>query len=276
MEQEGERREENRQAQRAAPQQQKCPRCDSTNTKFCYFNNYSLSQPRHFCKTCKRYWTHGGTFRNIPVGGGSRKGKRARTNISSPSSNLLTQPTLLRPNPPLVTNMVQSYNYQLDGVGVSGSGSGYLSSLARLQSLNNTSQPFNQYHKVGGDVTASASASASSNSPLVSAFNTASFPPNRFHHRDRVDLDSIYATPQRLIPSNIGNGNIVSLSAQRPQSLITNVSSANHRASSDASVWSATVNATSIAKSDQNNVRAASSSFIPNHWLHLPGYGAPQ
>lgn len=32
----------------------KCPRCDSTNTKFCYFNNYSLSQPRHFCKACKR------------------------------------------------------------------------------------------------------------------------------------------------------------------------------------------------------------------------------
>ncbi|KAF2318759.1 hypothetical protein GH714_010503 [Hevea brasiliensis] len=26
----------------------KCPRCESTNTKFCYFNNYSLTQPRHF------------------------------------------------------------------------------------------------------------------------------------------------------------------------------------------------------------------------------------
>ncbi|XVF05521.1 hypothetical protein REPUB_Repub05bG0179300 [Reevesia pubescens] len=40
---------------------QKCPRCESTNTKFCYFNNYSLSQPRHFCKTCRRYWTKGGS-----------------------------------------------------------------------------------------------------------------------------------------------------------------------------------------------------------------------
>jgi hypothetical protein len=36
----------------------KCPRCDSPNTKFCYYNNYSLSQPRHFCKTCRRYWTN--------------------------------------------------------------------------------------------------------------------------------------------------------------------------------------------------------------------------
>uniref|UniRef100_A0A803LQ11 Dof zinc finger protein n=1 Tax=Chenopodium quinoa TaxID=63459 RepID=A0A803LQ11_CHEQI len=37
----------------------RCPRCDSTNTKFCYYNNYSLTQPRHFCKACKRYWTRG-------------------------------------------------------------------------------------------------------------------------------------------------------------------------------------------------------------------------
>ncbi|GFP85676.1 dof zinc finger protein dof1.7 [Phtheirospermum japonicum] len=50
-----------------------CPRCDSTNTKFCYYNNYNLSQPRHFCKSCKRYWTKGGALRNIPVGGGGRK-----------------------------------------------------------------------------------------------------------------------------------------------------------------------------------------------------------
>ncbi|XP_042031716.1 dof zinc finger protein 2-like [Salvia splendens] len=53
-----------------------CPRCNSTNTKFCYYNNYSLSQPRYFCKTCRRYWTDGGSLRNVPVGGGSRKSKR--------------------------------------------------------------------------------------------------------------------------------------------------------------------------------------------------------
>lgn len=61
-----------------------CPRCDSTNTKFCYYNNYNFSQPRHFCKSCRRYWTHGGTLRDIPVGGGSRKNaKRCRTSSSS-------------------------------------------------------------------------------------------------------------------------------------------------------------------------------------------------
>ncbi|KAJ3674362.1 hypothetical protein LUZ60_004978 [Juncus effusus] len=52
-----------------------CPRCDSTNTKFCYYNNYNLTQPRHFCKTCRRYWTKGGALRNVPIGGGCRKAK---------------------------------------------------------------------------------------------------------------------------------------------------------------------------------------------------------
>ncbi|KAK4760608.1 hypothetical protein SAY87_005501 [Trapa incisa] len=60
----------------------KCPRCESTNTKFCYYNNYSLSQPRYFCKSCRRYWTKGGTLRNIPVGGGCRKKIKKRPSSS--------------------------------------------------------------------------------------------------------------------------------------------------------------------------------------------------
>lgn len=63
-----------------------CPRCKSTNTKFCYYNNYSLTQPRYFCKTCRRYWTEGGSLRNIPVGGGSRKNKRPSSSSSSSTS----------------------------------------------------------------------------------------------------------------------------------------------------------------------------------------------
>ncbi|KAJ9567263.1 hypothetical protein OSB04_003229 [Centaurea solstitialis] len=52
-----------------------CPRCDSMNTKFCYYNNSNINQPRHFCKSCQRYWTAGGTMRNMPVGAGRRKKK---------------------------------------------------------------------------------------------------------------------------------------------------------------------------------------------------------
>ncbi|KAJ6338313.1 hypothetical protein OIU76_007896 [Salix suchowensis] len=80
---------------KARPQEQlNCPRCNSTNTKFCYYNNYSLTQPRYFCKTCRRYWTEGGSLRNVPVGGGSRKNKRS-TSSSAASSKL---PDLNPPN----------------------------------------------------------------------------------------------------------------------------------------------------------------------------------
>lgn len=71
----------------------KCPRCDSTNTKFCYYNNYNKSQPRHFCKTCKRHWTKGGTLRNVPVGGG-RKNKRPKTsNTANKTTSKTTNST---------------------------------------------------------------------------------------------------------------------------------------------------------------------------------------
>ncbi|KAJ7956408.1 cyclic dof factor 3-like [Quillaja saponaria] len=54
-----------------------CPRCNSMDTKFCYYNNYNVNQPRYFCKACQRYWTAGGTMRNVPVGAGRRKNKNS-------------------------------------------------------------------------------------------------------------------------------------------------------------------------------------------------------
>ncbi|CAD6269561.1 unnamed protein product [Miscanthus lutarioriparius] len=48
---------------------EQCPRCASRDTKFCYYNNYNTAQPRHFCRACRRYWTLGGSLRNVPVGG---------------------------------------------------------------------------------------------------------------------------------------------------------------------------------------------------------------
>ncbi|KAK8500402.1 hypothetical protein V6N12_013926 [Hibiscus sabdariffa] len=77
------------------PEQLNCPRCNSTNTKFCYYNNYSLTQPRYFCKTCRRYWTDGGSLRNVPVGGGSRKNRRP---LLSPSSSASAKVSDLKPN----------------------------------------------------------------------------------------------------------------------------------------------------------------------------------
>ena len=59
-----------------------CPRCNSLETKFCYFNNYNVNQPRHFCKNCHRYWTAGGIIRNVPVGAGKRKNKHSSLQYS--------------------------------------------------------------------------------------------------------------------------------------------------------------------------------------------------
>ncbi|CAL9187494.1 unnamed protein product [Musa hybrid cultivar] len=65
-----------------------CARCGSSDTKFCYFNNYNTSQPRYYCRTCKRHWTHGGTLRNVPEGGSSKKSKLKSSASSSSSPSL--------------------------------------------------------------------------------------------------------------------------------------------------------------------------------------------
>ncbi|KAL6651787.1 hypothetical protein ACP70R_010712 [Stipagrostis hirtigluma subsp. patula] len=79
--------------QQPARQQLECPRCGSTNTKFCYYNNYSTAQPRHFCRACRRYWTHGGTLRDVPVGGACRRGGGKRRRVSAEPSASASPPT---------------------------------------------------------------------------------------------------------------------------------------------------------------------------------------
>ncbi|KDP31874.1 hypothetical protein JCGZ_12335 [Jatropha curcas] len=73
----------------------RCPRCDSSNTKFCYYNNYNLTQPRHFCKTCRRYWTKGGALRNVPIGGGCRKNKNTTVSASVGKSSASKMKTMV-------------------------------------------------------------------------------------------------------------------------------------------------------------------------------------
>jgi hypothetical protein len=72
-----------------------CARCNSTRTKFCYYNNYNVNQPRYYCKDCKRHWTVGGLLRDVPIGTARRKIKnngdaadtsRDRSGVSKPLS----------------------------------------------------------------------------------------------------------------------------------------------------------------------------------------------
>lgn len=97
------------------PPHLKCPRCDSSNTKFCYYNNYSLSQPRHFCKACKRYWTRGGTLRNVPVGGGCRKNKRIKRPSANSSSTTTTSHDIIATSTPNISNVNPSHHHQHHG-----------------------------------------------------------------------------------------------------------------------------------------------------------------
>ncbi|KAL1189543.1 Dof zinc finger protein DOF3.6 [Cardamine amara subsp. amara] len=88
-----------------------CPRCDSTNTKFCYFNNYSLTQPRYFCKTCRRYWTRGGALRNVPVGGGFRRNKRSKSNGRSGGGRSKSTVVISADNNPTTSSLTSHPSY---------------------------------------------------------------------------------------------------------------------------------------------------------------------
>ena len=44
-----------------------CPRCNSDNTKFCYYNNYNIKQPRYLCKVRSRTITAAGTVHVSPL-----------------------------------------------------------------------------------------------------------------------------------------------------------------------------------------------------------------
>ncbi|KAJ7951657.1 Dof zinc finger protein [Quillaja saponaria] len=116
-------------------EQLKCPRCDSTNTKFCYYNNYNLSQPRYFCKNCRRYWTKGGALRNIPVGGGSRKNSKRSSN-TKPSSSSTSAPAVQNKSVESYPNRSYSNRNEPDPrMDISGSFSSLLASTGHFGSL---------------------------------------------------------------------------------------------------------------------------------------------
>ncbi|KAL6551613.1 hypothetical protein OROGR_007767 [Orobanche gracilis] len=89
------------------PTLSRCPRCNSLDTKFRYFNNHSFTQPRYYCKTCKRQWTVGGNLRYIPVGGKTRSSKQTKVS-SSRCGNSRCQP----PQPPLPFGEARLQNSQ--------------------------------------------------------------------------------------------------------------------------------------------------------------------
>ncbi|GLT80946.1 hypothetical protein SLA2020_523570 [Shorea laevis] len=267
-------------------QPQKCPRCDSLNTKFCYYNNYSLSQPRYFCKTCRRYWTQGGTLRNVPVGGGCRKGKRTKASPSGDDSRSI------QPQPPHnLTNPVIAASPDLrvkepgnlaspSGISSVGSfypGGGFLSSLAAIQSLHpppGFNQPLNQTLTIAGDL------GDSSNWGLFQGYRAAipSFglqqPPliSQTHfcvgNREKA-VTSMYPSDQdTMAPST--------RAPQQRNWHQTFINNANPTVS-DEVLWSTNgpASTTSTTGNTNSTNTSGSSSMNPNQWPDLPGFGAP-
>ncbi|ESQ55340.1 hypothetical protein EUTSA_v10027321mg [Eutrema salsugineum] len=87
-----------------------CPRCNSDNTKFCYYNNYSVSQPRYICKNCRRHWTHGGTLRDISIGGHGLKTKRPKIDQPSVSQIVSVEIQQVNHNQPFL-NVQETNNF---------------------------------------------------------------------------------------------------------------------------------------------------------------------
>ncbi|CAM0883727.1 unnamed protein product [Alopecurus aequalis] len=141
-----------------------CPRCDSPNTKFCYYNNYSLTQPRYFCKGCRRYWTKGGSLRNVPVGGGCRKNRRGKSSSARSDSFSGVRdaavfghggfPGPLRPDM-VLEGMVGGNSSANPGQGMPTTADGSSIDLAMLYSkfLNNQQQPAAEGSSLVGAVT---------------------------------------------------------------------------------------------------------------------------
>ncbi|KAL2475343.1 dof zinc finger protein DOF3.1 [Abeliophyllum distichum] len=239
------------------PPLQRCPRCDSVNTKFCYYNNYSLSQPRYFCKACRRYWTQGGTLRNVPVGGGCRKNKRSKASSSSSMGGEMerTQP-LISAHP--------SQNLTSVAGGISGnsgispgtqsvralpsmssfySGGEFLSTLAAMQSLNQqpriTQLPVNLGggHHFGGGV----------NMALLQGLN---LPAGQIQPQNETFPSQQYVVPPRPLGS-------------WTQNFINNATPS----ASNPNFWN---NATAGSTTNSSGM---GSSINPNQWPdNLPGY----
>ncbi|KAE8706068.1 Dof zinc finger protein DOF5.3 [Hibiscus syriacus] len=274
---------------------QKCPRCDSLNTKFCYYNNYSLSQPRYFCKACRRYWTQGGTLRNVPVGGGCRKGKR--TKVSSPGENSRSHPqipqqhnmaspqSIISSSPVISAGAALSTketsslasSSAISSVGSFYPGAGFLSPLAAIQSMNQPHpQPFNQALSIGGDL------GGSSNLGLLQGYGVPSF--GSQHHqsvqqtqffamgdRDQKTVNMFPSDQERLIQSSRP---AAGKSSQQNwhQSFINN----HNPTVSEAALWTINnSNSSTSSPGNSNTSKTTGASLNPNQWPDLPDYGAP-
>ncbi|KAL0431825.1 UNVERIFIED_CONTAM: Dof zinc finger protein DOF5.7 [Sesamum radiatum] len=160
----------------------KCPRCDSPNTKFCYYNNYSLTQPRHFCKTCRRYWTKGGALRNVPIGGGCRKNKKMKSSPRLSGDSKDSSGSSDVGGLKFFQGIAPAMDFQLGGAGIS--------FPARLNTSPNTGlyNPFSSFGEISNTCGAISSTPCFNLDSSVMRFNSTTFP--NFKQGDQGNMNS--------------------------------------------------------------------------------------
>ncbi|KAJ0081055.1 hypothetical protein Patl1_10673 [Pistacia atlantica] len=248
--------------QQLQQQPQKCPRCESLNTKFCYYNNYSLSQPRYFCKTCRRYWTQGGTLRNVPVGGGCRKGKRTKTSSSDPSppsQNILSSGSVVARSAKESGNNLATPS-SISSMGPYFPSGGFLSSLAAIQPLNQP-QSFNQNLSpaLGAGVGSGDHMGGSSNLGLLQGYSVPFAQQTQFYqigNREK-SVNPIYHPPE----GSLIHSTRPASSSQHDwhQSFINNT----NPNVSDTALWSISTSSSAHTNANSNNTGSVSGSLKP-------------
>ncbi|KAL5839511.1 hypothetical protein ACOSQ4_012119 [Xanthoceras sorbifolium] len=286
--------------------QQQCPRCESVNTKFCYYNNYSLSQPRYFCKTCRRYWTQGGTLRNVPVGGGCRKGKRTKSSSSGENSrssqpppppppqqvhqNLTTPQNILSSNPVITANpglrSRESGPSSIPSMGSYYPGGGFLSSLALIQSLNQPvqsfSQPPNQALNLGGGDGDHDHLGGSSNLGLLQGYSIPSFgSPQQHQQIHQTQFLQMHPSEDQSLMNHSNRPGGSSSHHHHHQDWHQSFINSNTNPNvSDTALWSISTSTSTGNTNNNTNTgsasASASASLNPNQWPHgLQGYRPP-
>ncbi|XP_058750729.1 dof zinc finger protein DOF3.1-like [Vicia villosa] len=181
-----------------------CPRCDSTNTKFCYYNNYNKSQPRHFCRACKRHWTKGGTLRNVPVGG-VRKNKRvkksttistsSKTTISTSSKTTITTPTPTTSNATTTPSMYEPLIHPPS-----------FFPSQNLMSTRDSSQGNNEEFGIGNGIFLSSSMDLPQNQSLIFPFSNSSSlrSSNAYNYGEEIKVMEDSSLNNTVMPSTSG------------------------------------------------------------------------
>lgn len=268
------------------PPPQKCPRCDSNNTKFCYYNNYSLTQPRYFCKTCRRYWTQGGTLRNVPVGGGCRKGKRTMkggglsSSAGESSSRSHHHHHQVLQSPPIANLSTATFfsgnNSRSQPLPMSslytGGGGGLLSSLAAMQSMSQLSQSIINQSPLG----VISGSNNNNNNQLIGNFNIPTSTSPKVPMNQQLENTGFYQMVNSEKPnmesSFYPSDQTLQFQPTRPLGSWTQrfINSNNNN---NNNIWpnSSADNSSSGGANDSTTADVASLS--PNQWPDLPGFG---